>query len=366
MIKNILRIIIALIFIASGFVKAVDAVGFSFKLEEYFSPSVFNIPFLESQALIIAVIVVAFELIFGFFLLIKSNLKFTLSMLIALCVFFAFLTFYSAYFNVVTDCGCFGDAMKLEPWQSFWKDIILLAGLLIIYFLYKNEFHEVEEKTAFKKYLSAFSFLTMVLVINWGITHEPIIDFRDYKIGTDLNLEKNKIAKDPSEFKTYYTLKNKKSGEVLEVDQDAYVNDKKYWKEGTVWMIDERKTRTKLAKQGYESEISKFKPETIDGIDLTDEIIKAPKAVLIFAYDPKNANINVLAQSEAILSLLKNTYVLGISTDPNTFKTIKNGVMDGTAIKTIARSNPFILTLKHGKIVDKRSVEDYIKQNNKR
>ena len=143
MIKNILRIIVALVFLASGFVKAVDVVGFSFKLEEYFSPSVFNIPFLEKQALIMAVIVVAFELIFGFFLLLKSQLKFTLTVLIALCVFFAFLTFYSAYFNVVTDCGCFGDALKMEPWQSFWKDIILLAALIILYFLSRNDFNKM-------------------------------------------------------------------------------------------------------------------------------------------------------------------------------------------------------------------------------
>ncbi|KEY19418.1 BT_3928 family protein [Kaistella antarctica] len=364
MLKNVLRIVIALIFIASGFVKAVDAVGFSFKLEEYFSPAVFNMPFFEKQALILAVLVVAFELIFGFFLLIKSQLKFTLSMLIALCVFFAFLTFYSAYFNVVTDCGCFGDALKMEPWQSFWKDIVLLVGLLILYFLYRNEFNEPEEKTPFKKYLSAFAFLTMVFVINWGITHEPIIDFRDYKIGTDLNIEKHKIAKDPSEFKTYYSLKNEKSGEVLEVNQDDYVNDKKYWEEGSPWIIDEAKTSSKLVKQGYESEISKFKPETADGIDMTEEILKAPKSVLIFAYDPKNANINILAQAEAKLSQQKDALILGVSTDPNTFKTINNAMMDGTAIKTIARSNPFVLTLEKGKIVDKRSAEDYIKQKN--
>ena len=364
MLKNILRIVIALIFIASGFVKAVDAVGFSFKLEEYFSPAVFNMPFFEKQALILAVLVVAFELIFGFFLLIKSQLKFTLSMLIALCVFFAFLTFYSAYFNVVTDCGCFGDALKMEPWQSFWKDIVLLVGLLILYFLYRNEFNEPDEKTPFKKYLSAFAFLTMVFVINWGITHEPIIDFRDYKIGTDLNIEKQKIAKDPSEFKTYYSLKNEKSGEVLEVNQDDYVNDKKYWEEGSPWIIDEAKTSSKLVKQGYESEISKFKPETADGIDMTEEILKAPKAFLIFAYNPKNANINILAQAEAKLSQQKDALILGVSTDPNTFKTINNTMMDGTAIKTIARSNPFVLTLEKGKIVDKRSAEDYIKQKN--
>lgn len=364
MIKNILRIIVALVFLASGFVKAVDVVGFSFKLEEYFSPSVFNIPFLEKRALLLAVIVVAFELIFGFFLLLKSHLKFTLTALIALCVFFAFLTFYSAYFNVVTDCGCFGDALKLKPWQSFWKDIILLVALLILYFLYKNEFNNLEEKTNFKKYLSAFAFMTMVFVINWGITHEPVIDFRDYKIGTDLNVEKQKIAKNPSDFKTFYSLKNKKTGEILEVNQDDYVSDKKYWAEGSPWEIEEGKTTSKLTKQGYESEIAKFHPETADGVDLTEEILKAPKAILIFSYDPKNANINVLAQAEAKLSLQKDAYILGVSTSPTIFKTINNATMDGTAIKTIARSNPFVLTLKKGKIIDKRSAEDYIKQKN--
>lgn len=364
MIKNILRIIIALVFIASGFVKAVDVVGFSFKLEEYFSPSVFNVPFLEKQALIIAVIVVAFELIFGFFLLLKTQLKFTLSILIGLCVFFAFLTFYSAYFNVVTDCGCFGDAMKLEPWQSFWKDIFLLAGLLLIYFLYRNNFDQAEEKTKFKKYLSTFAFITMVFIINWGITHEPVIDFRDYKIGTDLNIEKQNIAKNPSEFKTYYSVKNKKSGEVLEVNQDDYVNEKKYWEESSPWEIEEGKTTSKLIKQGYQSEISKFKPETVEGVDLTEDILKAPKSILIFCYKPQDANINVLAQAEAKLSQEKHALILGISTNPNTFKTINNALMDGTAIKTIARSNPFVLTLQRGKIVDKRSAEDYIKQKN--
>lgn len=366
MLKNILRILVALIFIASGFVKAVDPVGFSFKLEEYFSPAVFNMHFLEEQALILAVIVVVFELIFGFFLLLKTQLKFTLRVLIGLCVFFAFLTFYSAYFKVVTDCGCFGDALKMKPWQSFWKDIFLLAGLVIIYFLYRNEFNKPEEKTKFKKYFSAFAFMTMVFVINWGITHEPVIDFRDYKIGKNLRTEKQNIDKDPSEFKTFYSLKNEKTGEVKEVNQDDYVNNKKYWQEGSPWKIEEGKTISKLIKQGYESEIAKFKPETAEGLDLTDEILNTPKAVLLFSYDPKNANINILAQAEAKLSQNKEALVLGISTNPNTYKTINNAVMDGTAIKTIARSNPFVLTLEKGKIVDKRSAEDYIKQKIKK
>lgn len=358
--KHILRILIALIFIASGFVKAVDVIGFSFKMEEYFAPGVFNIPFLEKQAVLLAIFMVVLELVLGFLLLIKVRLKLTISLLIAMCVFFGFLTFYSAYFNVVTDCGCFGDALKFTPWQSFWKDIILLIGLILLWFLYKKEFNEIEEKSSLKKYLCAFAFFTMVFVINWGISHEPLIDFRHYKIGIDMNAEKAKIAKDPSEFKTFYSLKNTKTNEVIDVNQDDYVIDKKYWAEGSPWKIEEGKTTSKIVKQGYESEISKFKPETPDGISLTEEILKAPKAILIFSYHPDKIDAALLAKTEAKVKSQKNAFVAGVSTNPNTFKTINNAMMDGTAIKTIARSNPFVLTLQNGKIVDKKSAEDYL------
>lgn len=361
MFKKILRIVIALIFIVSGFVKAVDVVGFSFKMEEYFSPSVFNIPFLEKQALLLAIIMVVLELVLGFSLLIQKSLKLTIASLIILCVFFAFLTFYSAYFNVVTDCGCFGDALKLLPWQSFWKDIFLLTGLIILWILYRNNFDEPLRRTNFKKYLSAFAFMTMVFVISWGNTHEPIIDFRDYKIGTDLNLEKAKIQKDPSVFKTFYSLKNTKTQEVLVVNQDDYVNDKKYWEEGSPWKIEEGKTTSKIVKQGYKSEISKFKPETPEGMDLTDEILKAPEAILLFSYQPEKIDPQLLAKTEEKLNSRKDALILGVSTNPTTFKILKNAVMDGTAIKTIARSNPFVLTLQNGKIIDKRSATDYLK-----
>mgnify|MGYP006206189953 CR=1 FL=1 len=129
--KKILRYIVAVIFIASGFVKAIDVKGFSFKLEEYFSPDVFNLTFLQNFTLEIAIFVVALELILGLMLLLKMKLKCTLISLIALCVFFAFLTFYSAYFNKVTDCGCFGDALKLTPFESFIKDLVLTVFILI-------------------------------------------------------------------------------------------------------------------------------------------------------------------------------------------------------------------------------------------
>lgn len=356
--KNILRIVIALVFIASGFVKAVDVVGFSFKLEEYFAPDVFNMPVFARQALPIAIFVVALELVLGFMLLLKLRLKITLKLLIALCIFFAFLTFYSAFFNKVTDCGCFGDAIKFTPWQSFIKDILLLFGLVILWFLYRKDGENVLKINIKRIALAVFSLL-MTFVIAHGILNEPLIDFRDYKVGADLKLEKEKIAANPSQYKTFYTLKNQKTGEIISVDQDAYVNEKKYWEEGAPWKIESNESR--LVKQGYASEILKFNIEDRSGNNLTDRILSAPKAVIVFTYAPEKADQNLLKKTEEKLKTIKNAEIFGVSTNLNTFKTLNSGIMDGTAMKTIARSNPFVLTLQNGKIVDKKSAEDFMK-----
>lgn len=369
MIKGLLRFIIAVIFILSGFVKAVDLVGFSFKMEEYFSPVVFNMPFFEKFALLFSIIVVVLELFLGFMLLLKMKLKFTLSALIALCVFFGFLTFYSAYFNVVTDCGCFGDAIKFTPWQSFFKDVALLVGLIIVFLLYRKDFRKTDEygsskkesTSKFKYGIFAVFSLVMIYIMAQGIMHEPIIDFRDYKVGTDLKAEKEKINKNPSEYKTFYSLKNQKTGEILKVNQDDYIKETKYWAEGSPWKIEEGKNESVLVKEGYKSEIVKFKIEDPTGMELTDEIIKAPKAILVFSYHPKKVSADLLQKVEAKVNAQKGALIYGVSTDQNTFKTIKNVMMDGTAIKTIARSNPFVLILENGKIVDKQPAKDYVK-----
>lgn len=358
MLKTILRIIVGLIFIASGFVKSIDVIGFSFKMEEYFAPSVFNIPFLEKFALPLSIFVVLLELLLGAMLLLKIKLKQTLILLILLCVFFGFLTFYSAYYEVVTDCGCFGDAIKFTPWQSFTKDIILLVLLLILYFLYHKNFKDVSSKILRYSILGLLM-LDFLFNIYYGIKHEPLIDFRDYKIGTDLKAEKAKAEADPSVFKTFYSLKNKKTGEVLKVNQDDYIS-KNYWQDAN-WEIEKDKTSSEITKQGYATEVLKFKIEDANGNDLTSEILNAPKAILIFSYAPKMMDREYLNATLEKINLDKSAYLLGVSTDLNTFKILKNATMDGTAMKTIARSNPFILTLQNGKITAKSSLEDYLK-----
>src|SRR5690606_6578086 len=112
--------------IISGLIKLNDPVGFSFKLEEYFSTGVLDLPFLIPYALAIALFLVIFEVMLGIMLLMGYQARFTVWNLLLMIIFFTFLTFYSAYFNKVTDCGCFGDAIKLTPWESFTKDVVLL------------------------------------------------------------------------------------------------------------------------------------------------------------------------------------------------------------------------------------------------
>lgn len=356
MFKRVLRFIVGLIFIISGFVKAVDVKGFSFKLEEYFSPQVFNISFLEDWALPLAMVVVVLELVLGLLLLLNIQLKKVLWALIALCVFFAFLTFYSAYYNVVTDCGCFGDAIKFTPWQSFWKDMVLLGFLVWLYFLYKNQ-----PQVKVQNY--RYSFLAVGVVVSlWiifhGLKHEPIIDFRDYKIGTDLNAERKKIEASPSEYTTFYTLKHAKTSEVIKVSQDDYIN-KNYWKD-ELWELQEDQTTSELTKQGYASEIAKLRIEDINGNDITDSLLQAPKTVLIFSYQPDKADAKGLLNLEKKIVSAKKITVYGVSTKADTYKIVPNALMDGTAIKTIARSNPFVLVLEKGVIVDKKSGTDVL------
>ena len=132
------RLFVSMLFIISGLIKLNDPIGFSYKLAEYFSEPVFNLPIFLPFVLVIALFLVILEVVLGVILLIGYRSKFTIWSLLILVLMFSFLTFYSAYFDVVKDCGCFGDALHLTPWQSFTKDMILLFFILILLFNQKR------------------------------------------------------------------------------------------------------------------------------------------------------------------------------------------------------------------------------------
>src|SRR6056300_1141607 len=183
-ITHLSRILVGVLFVVSGFIKLNDPVGFSFKLEEYFSQGVLDLPVLIPFALAIAFFVVVFEVLLGIFLLVGYQLKFTLWSLLSMIVFFTFLTFYSAYFNKVTDCGCFGDAIPLTPWESFTKDLILLV--MILWLTWRKG--EINPITSTKLGLLILVFFTVASGVfgNYVLNHLPLIDFRHYAVGSDI------------------------------------------------------------------------------------------------------------------------------------------------------------------------------------
>ena len=180
-IVNISRILVGALFIFSGFIKLNDPLGFSYKLQEYFSYDVLDIPSLIPFALGISIFVVVFEVVLGVFLLLGYKPKFTVWSLLGMIVFFTFLTFYAAYFDKVKDCGCFGDFLKLTPWESFTKDIILLV-LILILFVGQKHIKPILSKFG----LSVGALLSFIVCLWFGyhvLMHLPTFDFRAYKIG---------------------------------------------------------------------------------------------------------------------------------------------------------------------------------------
>src|SRR5690606_3033046 len=180
----IARIIVGLLFIISGLIKLNDPMGFSFKLEEYFSSGVLDLPFLMHMALGISIVVVIVEVLLGVLLLLGFKPKFTLWSLLLMIVFFTFLTFYSAYFNKVTDCGCFGDAVKLTPWESFTKDIVLLV-LILILFRGRGHIHPLFPPRT-NWIVTGLALVACIWFADHVLRHLPSVDFRPYKIGANI------------------------------------------------------------------------------------------------------------------------------------------------------------------------------------
>ena len=158
--------------------------GFSFKLQDYFAAEVLNMEFLIPFSLGLAIFVVILEVILGIMLIVGYAKRFTLISLLVLIIFFTLLTFYSAYTGKVTDCGCFGDAMKMTPWQSFWKDIGLLVLILIVFFGRKYI------QPFFSKIARSLIVLVSLILCLWlgyhVLMHLPVVDFRAYKVGANI------------------------------------------------------------------------------------------------------------------------------------------------------------------------------------
>lgn len=356
---SISRILVGGLFIFSGLIKLNDPVGFSFKLEDYFAPDVLNLEFLVPYALAIAIFVVIYEVLLGVMVIIGYAKKFTVWSLLLMIVFFTFLTFYSAYFNKVTDCGCFGDAIKLTPWESFTKDVILLVFILILFFGQKY-ITPLFEKASLK-FIVLASFLFCIFITYQVLNHLPYIDFRAYKIGSNIQ-ESMSIPPDAPRAIYDYSWKFDVNGEEkIVVTQGDYPAV-----EGEFVGVE-----TKLVQEGYAPSITDFTIETDDEI-LTDEILAIEKLIMVVVYNVERSNPKGFESIKKITdeAIEKGYTVIGLSASlEKTIEGLKTThdlnfdfyFCDQTVLKTIVRSNPGILELNAGTIKQKLHWKDALK-----
>ena len=298
------RILVGSLFVVSGLIKANDPLGFSYKLAEYFSEDVLGFTFLGEIALPLAVFICVIEIVLGIACLFGAKMKLVSTSLLGMIIFFTFLTWFSAEFEKVTDCGCFGDALRLTPWESFSKDLVLLVFIAIIFFDRNNiRSNTVAENKmvlsgsvvltaifcllvlnnpwAFPIYFIALTSLALIRVktfvnneseewIMGGVTtvfslyfslycinHLPIKDFRPYQVGKNI-LEQMTVPEGApiDEYQTVYKMKSKSTGEVTDVDSKVYLTDK-LWENKDLEIVKDA-TVTILLKEGYHPPIHDF------------------------------------------------------------------------------------------------------------
>ncbi|MFB9055339.1 BT_3928 family protein [Mariniflexile ostreae] len=348
---NISRVLVGILFIFSGFIKLNDPLGFSYKLQEYFSPDVLNIPFLEPYALMISVFVVVFEVVLGVFLLIGYKPKFTVWSLMAMMVFFTFLTFYAAYFEKVKDCGCFGDFLKLEPWETFWKDVVLLVLIIILFIGVKYIAPLYGRLTT-----TILALLSFILSLGFGyhvLMHLPVFDFRAYKIGNNIK-EGMSIPEDaPKPLVEYYWTFNINGAEQTITTKGAYPDV-----DGDFVGVD-----TKVIREGYQPPVVDFSIESEDE-NLVDEFLNEEKLIIVVSYGLEFIEREGALKLKALQKEAreKGYKIIGLTASGESEKQrIKAAygldfefyLCDEKALKTVVRSNPGILELDKGTVKQK-------------
>ncbi len=335
--------------------------GFSFKLEEYFSQGVLDLPLLIPYALAISIFVVILEVLLGIMLLVGFRVKLTVWSLLLMIIFFTFLTFYSAYFNKVTDCGCFGDAIKLTPWQSFTKDIVLLL-LIIILFVGRKFIKSVFGQNT-QRVVVGVSLLLCVLFANYVLNHLPAVDFRPYKIGANITAGMTVPQGAPQAIYDYAWKFKTEDGEKTIVTQGDYPTV-----DGEFIEVE-----TTEVQEGYEPPIHDFTIEH-DGEDFSASLLQEPKLVMVISYDLTKSDRSAFEAIKTITdkAMQKGYKVVGMSSS-NTSLTdalieeysldFEFYFTDETTLKTIVRSNPGVLVLQAGTIMQKVHYNDIDKLN---
>jgi len=348
--KSVSRIIIGLVFIFSGTVKAIDPLGSAYKFHDYFHA--FNIGFLNSFSLALAIILCTAEFIAGFSVLTGLRQKTGIWGVIILLGIFTPITFILALTNPVSDCGCFGDAIHLTNWQTFEKNLILIVFTIILY-IDRKQARQIF--SAITEWIIITGIIAMVVLFSIGnLIYLPVVDFLPYKTGvkiTDKMIIPDGVAVD--KYSTLFIYE--KDGIKKKFTLNNYpAND-------TTWKFIEQKSI--LMKKGYRPPIHDFSITSMDGTDFTRKVLSYPGySVLMVTKKLAEAGNKRLTEGFQLGEYcIKNGIGFYILTASGTdeVKSINNGLdffsVDETTLKTMIRSNPGYMLLKNGSIMGKWS-----------
>lgn len=357
-ILTLLRIIVGVLFIFSGLIKANDPLGLSYKMDEFFE--VLHLYWLVPYSLVLSVAMNAFEIIAGVAVLVGYRMRIFAFLLLVLIIFFTFLTAFAEFSGLIKECGCFGDCIKLESRESFYKDVILTVMIVVI-FIYRKRIQPLfAEKGVLAVVLvsAVFSF-----AIQWyTLTHLPIIDCLPYKVGNNIP-DKMKLPPGarPDVYET--VLVYEKDGKQQEFNETNYP-----WQDST-WKYVDRRDKL-ISKGNAEPAIKDFSLKDFDGADLTAGILGEPTPVYLFLV--KNVEDAGKGWEDKMKALEKQAqegkiYIYGVTSSSKEAVAAfekERGIsfpftqMDGTAIKTAGRANPCLILLDKGTIKGKWHYND--------
>lgn len=353
------QILLGVVFIFSGFVKAVDPMGFYIKITDYLHA--FNAPGLIPLALLAAYVLSCYEFPLGIGILFGAKGKLMSWLLLIIMLPFLFLTLYLAIENPVTDCGCFGDALILSNWETFYKNII------IILFVFYIVGHRKDIVSDFKGVFGSWGILSMsvvfiVIIAVYSKTHLPLIDFRPYKVGGDIQ----KLMEIPEDeegdvYETRLLYKNTNTGEIQEYDLENIPMDGPWeWQE----------TINKLVKKGYKPPIHDFHISTSNGNDLTSYFL-SKKGYKLFIIQDKLDRTFLKGQEQLnkLVSSIDTNEIqiwpLSSSLEEEKRAFIEQNNVpysfyraDLVMLETMIRSNPGLILLKDNVILKKWSCRD--------
>lgn len=360
------RIIVGLVFLFSSFVKGVDPLGTSYKITEYMTTwSFFGMSFegFVPLATPLSVLLVVLEFTVGTMLLFGSFRRLTAWVLLLMMIFFTGSTLYDALTNEVTDCGCFGDAIKLTNWQTFGKNVVLMI-LAIWIFITMNI--RRKKRTEHDVLVLIFSVVIMTIFAIFNINNEPCIDFRAWKMGNQM-MEMD----DDLEVQSFVTYRNTTTGETEEFLSSELVNKMSdpEWEKNWEW-------ESSRVVDPHEIKADGFSMLDMDMEDHAHELIGSPDYLLIVTIhhldkvDEKG--IRAIQQTFEMANENGVQMVLLSSALPedvqaflydNKLDEMEFYFADATAIETMARSNPAFVLMKEGKVMGKwhhRHVRDLL------